>query len=310
MSTMMNEIPAVDGLTFEKNLSDELRKKCNNVYFDKEVKDKYGVMCWGVDIVGIHEDKIIMVQCKRSNTADGIKDVNHFIRGSLVIKEKEQKPCKLFWCCKTKPTKDGIESLNYDNVTIIEEDNQDVCINKSMIEICNFLGTNSDDLIIVDSNSSDEKPKKIKKGELSEEDQIKFNNLQKQIDDAKNNTYNILRNSNIRDKANENNLKLYISINKFDKFTKLYVKLLKKYGSFNNCYDNASWQLINNSNMIINLLNEQSKIKSTTIKPIPQLEEFDNFLIYRCRQSQQLTEKQFKKMRTIDDVNNIIHNRK
>jgi hypothetical protein len=52
----------------------------------------------GVDIIVKQDDKLITLQCKREIKSGSLKDVNHFIRGSQIIKKKENIKPKLFCC--------------------------------------------------------------------------------------------------------------------------------------------------------------------------------------------------------------------
>jgi len=129
----------IEGLTFEKNLAEILKSSCTTVYLDKEVVKKYGSLCSGVDIVAIYDNKIILVQCKRQQNSASIQQVNHFIRGALYIQKKEQLEYQMFWVCKTKPTYVAVNSLTIDDAIIVNDDDQKVCTEKSIIEFSKFF---------------------------------------------------------------------------------------------------------------------------------------------------------------------------
>jgi hypothetical protein len=126
---------AIEGLQFENQLSNELKKYNINVYFDKEITKKYGKSCAGVDIVIKKDNKLITLQCKREIKSGSLKDVNHFIRGSQIIEKKENIKPKLYWISKVAPNKSALESLELDNITIITDINSKNCLKKCIDNI-------------------------------------------------------------------------------------------------------------------------------------------------------------------------------
>ena len=126
---------AIEGLQFENQLSNELKKYNINIYFDKEITKKYGKSCAGVDIVIKKDNKLITLQCKREIKSGSLKDVNHFIRGSQIIEKKENIKPKLYWISKVAPNKSALESLKLDNITIITDINSKNCLKKCIDNI-------------------------------------------------------------------------------------------------------------------------------------------------------------------------------
>jgi hypothetical protein len=302
---------ALDGISFELKLFNKLKDTGIEIYFDRNVVNKYGIPCWGVDIVCIKDNKIIITQCKRSKNASDLRDVNHFIRGALIIKQKENKECKLFWCCKKIPTADGIESLKCDNVCIIEESDQNTCICKSFNEICSFLELSINDNTIVlnseiDNNSSEKKP--TKKLKISEEDNNKILNKQTEITQLKNNIISQLNNFNFFDMSDKSNLIIFIESDKYKEF-KLYFEknIMKKYRQYNYSHNYVNVNIINDINIIIKKLNELNKI--TGKKSILELPQFDRIMIHKYENMYRFkSEEEFNKNKTPEQINKIIYN--
>jgi len=126
---------AIEGLQFENQLSNELKKYNINVYFDKEITKKYGKSSAGVDIVIKYNNNLITLQCKREIKLGSLKDVNHFIIGSQIIEKKENIKPKLYWISKVAPNKSALESLELYNITIITDINSKNCLKKCIDNI-------------------------------------------------------------------------------------------------------------------------------------------------------------------------------
>jgi hypothetical protein len=135
---------AIEGLQFENQLSNELKKYNINVYFDKEITKKYGKSSAGVDIIVKNDDKLITLQCKREIKSGSLKDVNHFIRGSQIIEKKENIKPKLYWISKVAPNKSALESLKLDNITIITDINSKNCLKKCIDNIKKDMDINNE----------------------------------------------------------------------------------------------------------------------------------------------------------------------
>jgi|694.fasta_scaffold151160_3 hypothetical protein len=126
---------AIEGLQFENQLSNKLKKYNVNVYFNKEITKKYGKSCAGVNIIVKKDDKLITLQCKKKIKSGSLKDVNHFIKGSQIIEKKENTKPNLYWISKVSPNKSALELLKLDNITIITDINSKNCLKKCIDNI-------------------------------------------------------------------------------------------------------------------------------------------------------------------------------
>lgn len=300
---------AEEGLKFERELNEEIKKLGITTYFDKEIVKKFGDYAQGIDIIGIYNDKHVYIQTKREEKKGNLKDIHHFLFGCLMIKN-DLKPndIKMIWSCKSEPNKSSIKSLEKMNCINICEPNCDIQKTQIMQLLCEFFGINQNNLntnnITLTKNSYDQNKEKI-------------SNYEKVIDNLYielKNTANILLSG--CDSVDLNNLNKDINNKDVKKIYKSFCKLFDKYNS-------SGYQLSVNSSHFINLLNGIVKHTNEIIilngnkkhKQLDMFNNMDDFKLFRSRELGKIggihgsfmnSEKYFNKVKSTEDVNKYV----
>ena len=131
------------GHQLESDICTNLQNRGIVVKMETDIKKEYYDFCSGVDILCIHNNKHVYIQCKWRETKAKIDEVNHFIYSASCINTTDAlcgKEHKLLWVSKLPPSPIGVKSINHSKGIIIDNEHFDTLLESAIQFVLGYFG--------------------------------------------------------------------------------------------------------------------------------------------------------------------------
>jgi hypothetical protein len=128
------------GHQLESDICTNLQNRGIVVKMETDIKKEYYDFCSGVDILCIHNNKHVYIQCKWRETKAKIDEVNHFIYSASCINALCGKEHKLLWVSKLPPSPIGVKSINHSKGIIINNEHFDTLLESAIQFVLGYFG--------------------------------------------------------------------------------------------------------------------------------------------------------------------------
>ena len=142
--------PTSEGIFFENETNIVLSRFNGTLLREKEIKQKFGKECSGIDFYLLIDNKNIFCQCKWENSTPSINDINHFLQ-SCKNTNVNNNVRKLF-ISKLKPTEAGITSLGKENgISINDNISMFKCLEKLENYVKNIINKETTNVVAINT---------------------------------------------------------------------------------------------------------------------------------------------------------------
>ena len=182
------------GHKLESDICTNLQNRGIVVKMETDIKKEYYDFCSGVDILCIHNDKHVYIQCKWRETKAKIDEVNHFIYSASCINTTDAlcgKEHKLLWVSKLPPSPIGVKSINHSKGIIIHNEDFDTLLESAIQFVLGYFGLGDQTVTTAISQQQTELHRKQAEFEVAKQQLIKM------VDDLFENGYILCGKKNI-----------------------------------------------------------------------------------------------------------------